>query len=217
MKIKTPNPEILLEAAQNIEDGKHSFSCNAVSHVSRIWYPPSPDCYHKSNARKWYERLYEIDTNTLRFFDNEEQRVLALLFAYQIALDEKGQFEMPVDETEVKINQIVKIGADLGLNCVILRNFIQSQIRNDDGIAEGHNPQSLTNKQVEIKDGWRLLTIEEIRFRMKLSDIGGETNIEMAHMYQNEFDCWGKNACGNVLYYAYRTKTPKDYFLSNVK
>ena len=216
MNIKTPNPEIMLEAAQRIDIHESAFSCNAVALVSRHWYPPVKMYWEKSNARKWYEKLYEINTNKQRIFDNSDERVLALLFAYHIAMDEKGQFKMPVDETEEKINQIVKIGEELGLNCVILKNFIQSQLHGenkqanfDDDIAEGHNPQNLTNEQVGVANGWRLLSYEEIRFRFALEK--DQTNkIQMWLLCSKHFNL---SAQGSHTDYTYRTREPKDYFL----
>jgi len=219
--MKTPNPEIFLEAAQNVDDGSE-FSCCTVGLISKWWYKSH---VINNGARKWYEKnivCLEKGKHYNIMFANRQERVLALLFAYHIAMDEKGQFEMPVDETEEKINQIVKIGAELGLNCVILKNFIQSQIENkqtyfDDLIAGGHNPQCLTNKEVGVKDGWRLLTEEEIHFRNKNHKNLHSHNIEMVFIWNGKFKSWHKNACGNVINYIYRTKMPKDYFLSNAE
>jgi hypothetical protein len=83
-------------------------------------------------------------------------------------------------------------------------------------IAKGHNPSNLTEYQVGINEGWRLLTIEEINFR-NLSNANLVFNLKKTTDVQKyEQDC---NFFSDTPVYGdgpsqtYRTKKPDGYFL----
>jgi hypothetical protein len=72
-------------------------------------------------------------------------------------------------------------------------------------IAKGHNPDNLTEEQVGVKDGWRLLEPEEIH--------GGNNLTTEMQPWLDEGE-WLPCAChGADPDNTYRTKKPKGYFL----
>lgn len=70
-------------------------------------------------------------------------------------------------------------------------------------IAPGHNPDQLTEEQVEVKFGWRLLTDEEIGDRPGTFDI---------QLYTSKGWATDK-VSGDVPDYTYRTLRPPGFFL----
>lgn len=76
-------------------------------------------------------------------------------------------------------------------------------------IAEGHNPDGLTEDQVGVKDGWRLLAKEEICGRHEFTrDIQGWCGSTG----------WDDTGWGGVsLHITFRTKKPAGYFLPKKK
>lgn len=76
-----------------------------------------------------------------------------------------------------------------------------------DPIAQGHNPANLTESQVGVIGGWRLLMLEEIAVRGESKDIqrwDGDTW---------DFTGWTGSLASNT----YRTKMPPGYFLPKKK
>lgn len=70
-------------------------------------------------------------------------------------------------------------------------------------IAPGHNPDQLTEEQVEVKFGWRLLTEEEIGERPPTFDI----QLYTARGWATD------KVSGDVRDYTYRTRRPPGFFL----
>lgn len=73
-------------------------------------------------------------------------------------------------------------------------------------IASGHNPDKLTEKQVDTKEGWRLLAPEEIRGRNVTFDI---------QLYDKSWRILA--ASGSNEKYTYRTLRPPGYFLPKTR
>lgn len=73
-------------------------------------------------------------------------------------------------------------------------------------IAAGHNPDKLTEEQVEIKHGWRLLEPAEICNRPVTFDI---------QIYGTSWCTCATN--GSVKSYTYRTLRPPGYFLPKTR
>lgn len=74
-----------------------------------------------------------------------------------------------------------------------------------ESIAKGHNPQSLTEEQVGVSEGWRLLTKEECHERAHVRGDGVEFFLTVWH---STFD--------NIRAYSdwtFRTKHPEGYYL----
>lgn len=74
-------------------------------------------------------------------------------------------------------------------------------------IAEGHNPDGLTEAQVGVQDGWRLLSVEEnkaLRPQERPTD-----GIE----YLAGPNSWRGNASGGIDGFTYRTKNPPGHYL----
>lgn len=78
-------------------------------------------------------------------------------------------------------------------------------------IAAGHNPGKLTEDQVGVKDGWRLLTREEIENRNRFDKPLSKDDIQILS------DGWLKGGCGASLNQTYRTKQPPGYFAPKPK
>ena len=70
-------------------------------------------------------------------------------------------------------------------------------------IAQGHNPAKLTEVQVGVAAGWRLLAREEIATRESTTDIA-------AWVWSNRWTSPWRGSCGAC---TYRTKKPPGYFL----
>ena len=70
-------------------------------------------------------------------------------------------------------------------------------------IAAGHNPGKLTEAQVCVEDGWRLLAPAEIRARASTDDIQAWVADER----------WASFFSGDQRWITYRTKKPPGYFL----
>lgn len=75
-------------------------------------------------------------------------------------------------------------------------------------LAVGHNPDGLTEEQVGVKDGWRLLVEGELANRNTNPDI---------QMWMGLQYCWNKASQGVLLSSTYRTKQPPGFFLPKVK
>lgn len=80
-------------------------------------------------------------------------------------------------------------------------------------IAAGHNPHQLTEEQVGVKDGWRLLDKEEIINRRNMKCSGPTQYIQIYNDISNP-PRWTSCAVGNLIGECYRTKRPPGYFLS---
>ena len=81
-------------------------------------------------------------------------------------------------------------------------------------LAAGHNPRDLTEDQVEVKDGWRLLTKEEVTNRVDF------TTKEGCQFWSTIRRGWEVPPFYSVPFYpsdAYRTKKPAGYFLPKPK
>jgi hypothetical protein len=71
-------------------------------------------------------------------------------------------------------------------------------------LAKGHNPDNLTEGQVGVADGWRLLAPEEIMDRPPTLDI----------QVSGTWDHWFTSGyCGNLPLSTYRTKKPEGFYL----
>lgn len=70
-------------------------------------------------------------------------------------------------------------------------------------IAEGHNPNKLTEDQVGVKDGWRLLEADELYERPPTYDIQAWIRDEAL---------WDEGYSGCLETETYRTKKPEGYF-----
>ncbi len=77
-------------------------------------------------------------------------------------------------------------------------------------IAEGHNPHGLSEDHVDIKNGWRLLTAEEITEER-------ETTLEIQMLYESDKTWDSTGNCGSTHAYTYRTRKPKGYYLPKPK
>lgn len=73
-------------------------------------------------------------------------------------------------------------------------------------IAKGHNPDKLTEEQVGVKDGWRLLERGEIPPRESTRDIVLWSS--MVLQWLDKYPAIGNYGCNT-----YRTKKPAGYFL----
>lgn len=74
-------------------------------------------------------------------------------------------------------------------------------------IAEGHNPDKLTEAQVGVQDGWRLLTVEE---NTSLIHAFGKTDgIEYWSRMGGQWDSCAAGGCA----FTYRTKNPPGHYL----
>lgn len=73
-------------------------------------------------------------------------------------------------------------------------------------IALGHNPAGLTEEQVGVADGWRLLAPEEIMHRAATPDI-------QARVGEGTPVRWVGNYRGDYALITYRTKKPAGYYL----
>lgn len=72
-------------------------------------------------------------------------------------------------------------------------------------IAGGHNPANLTEAEVGVKEGWRLLAEEEI-----ISGQGPRPGIEL---WLGAIRRWLRGAGGEVESFTYRTRHPAGHFL----
>lgn len=78
-------------------------------------------------------------------------------------------------------------------------------------IAEGNNPQKLTEDQVGVKDGWRLLTSEEV-------DTPRDSLIADIERWSDDRRSWDNSHwSGNMRSCTYRTKKPAGFFLPKPK
>lgn len=74
--------------------------------------------------------------------------------------------------------------------------------------APGHNPAQLDEWTVGVHEGWRLLTVDEIRERQPTNDI---------ECWPVADSCWSKfPSVGNAIFNTYRTRKPPGYFLPKV-
>lgn len=80
-------------------------------------------------------------------------------------------------------------------------------------IAAGHNPDKLTEEQIGVSEGWRLLSVEE---RKAIND---NTSANSAHGLTQRWtdNAWSDISAGNSSLYTYRTKQPPGYFLPKPK
>ncbi len=77
-------------------------------------------------------------------------------------------------------------------------------------IAQGHNPERLTEEQVGVKDGWRLISREEQE--------PWKGRIMQGDLVEVLWNCgqWIPSGIGGVIF-TYRTKQPVGYFLPKTK
>ncbi len=83
-------------------------------------------------------------------------------------------------------------------------------------LAPGHNPDNLTNEIVGTKDGWRLLTVEEVQARQARISADPDknwvnSNIESWLSYTARWECGFTGASQD---YTYRTQKPPGFFLA---
>lgn len=76
-------------------------------------------------------------------------------------------------------------------------------------LAAGHNPDKLTNAQVGVKDGWRLLSEEE--FKARCADKAPAT--DTIAYWGNTSQTWHTPAGGRQTDFTYRTRKPAGFFL----
>ncbi len=83
-------------------------------------------------------------------------------------------------------------------------------------IAEGHNPDRLTNAEVGVTDGWRLLSRAEVEHRASQPNLKPTRNLQIADDFAR--GRWiDALAMGNALSFVYRTKLPAGHFLPRPK
>lgn len=82
-------------------------------------------------------------------------------------------------------------------------------------IAKGHNPQSLTEEQVGVSEGWRLLTVEEIDYQDKLPLGHATKGVEYySDVSPARFEPpIGSGGWRVIRRFAFRTKHPEGYYL----
>ena len=74
-------------------------------------------------------------------------------------------------------------------------------------IAEGHNPDNVTEEQVGVSQGWRCLSTEEVLARK------GKDSTEDIEAWSKPSGAWFGYMVGNYVGLTYRTKRPPGYFL----
>lgn len=80
-------------------------------------------------------------------------------------------------------------------------------------IAEGHNPSKLTEEQVGVKDGWRLLSEDERKQRDKLPPLATKKiQVWLSPGWDGD-----SPYSGNEINWTYRTKQPPGFFLPKKK
>lgn len=77
-------------------------------------------------------------------------------------------------------------------------------------IAPGHNPDRLTEAQVGVTEGWRLLAPEEVRDRTPVEQ--ADASRDQA-AWSGAKDGWDSGYAGLMQCFTYRTKQPPGYFL----
>lgn len=83
-----------------------------------------------------------------------------------------------------------------------------------DAIAEGHNPDRLTNLQVGVQKGWRLLTAAEVGEDRRLSaSCFGHDDYEDLSVWLRDGKTWYRGCWSDSMSLTYRTKKPAGYFL----
>jgi len=81
-------------------------------------------------------------------------------------------------------------------------------------LAEGHNPDNLTTEQVGVSEGWRLLSVEEVRHRTDQVGRKGFKRTRNIEAWDNDTKAWlSEPMFGGDEFVTYRTKLPKDHFL----
>lgn len=82
--------------------------------------------------------------------------------------------------------------------------------------AEGHNPLGLTNAEVGVTEGWRLLSTDEVKHRASQKGIKSTPNIQ--NVFYDRSLGWSTAPCrGDLLDSVYRTKLPAGHFLPRPK
>lgn len=83
-------------------------------------------------------------------------------------------------------------------------------------VASGHNPHKLTEDQVGVKDGWRLLSVAEVQHRAKTDGVPTipEGEVEGLDPDDRNRGFYSGVFCGDELAWTYRTKRPAGYFLT---
>ncbi len=100
-------------------------------------------------------------------------------------------------------------------------NWLQAEYRiAQPKIAEGHNPDELTEEQVGVKYGWRLLSPEEVDYRAKSNPLPtNEINVWNTEEGETRHE-WILVAVDPFGYHrasTYRTKRPPGFFLPKTK
>ena len=75
-------------------------------------------------------------------------------------------------------------------------------------IAKGHNPHKLTEAQVGVSEGWRLISEEEQR-------LAKEPDKSLVELWSEYISAWNSCDTGGKFYHTstYRTKQPEGFFL----
>lgn len=81
-------------------------------------------------------------------------------------------------------------------------------------IAKGNNPHNLTEDQVGVKDGWRLLTKEEILYQDRVNACADANHSIWGWAIGRQN--WQQGRAGTCVLNTYRTKQPEGYFLPPV-
>lgn len=77
-------------------------------------------------------------------------------------------------------------------------------------LAPGHNPDRLTEAQVGVAEGWRLLAPEEVRDRTPVEQADASRDLAA---WSGAKDGWDSGYAGLLQCFTYRTKQPPGYFL----
>lgn len=97
-----------------------------------------------------------------------------------------------------------------------LRRCVDKLAVFDCQIAEGHNPPGLTNAEVGVSEGWRLLSADEIRHRKSQPALKRTRNIQ--NICADHSLGWSSSpSLGDEIDSVYRTKLPAGHFLSRPK
>lgn len=77
-------------------------------------------------------------------------------------------------------------------------------------IAPGHNPDRLTEAQVGVAEGWRLLAPEEVRDRTPVEQADASRDLAA---WSGAKRCWEFGYAGLMQCFTYRTKQPPGFFV----
>lgn len=124
-----------------------------------------------------------------------------------------GGYERVTEDLEITFDPKTVAQISDGSNVRVVSSVINPDVL----IAGGHNPQKLTEDQVGVKDGWRTLTLEEVKARR---DAKSTVDIQcLVHSFDTA--SWSKGSAsgcvGDELNLTYRTKKPAGFYLPKPK